>query len=393
MNQLDDGMISGQASPSRAIDWPATRAALGNRRLLLWLCVLLSAACGPLAVVLTNKFDQPGIHGAARAGRFLILPVSLIFVFGLMFSLTFLWINRRRRRALERHPWTRWPINYITTGRYEWVQLLDANRQPMSSLILSTWARDIGKLVNHQTPEVWFAGDPRKFGVISLPGGADLRYAYYSAARKPPEFAFHEPVTTEPEHSDTAAVPSQYEMERIDGQVRMKRSGDQPEEQKPKRHGAIDDPDYPSPRKLRRALGFVLDMLIHIAAGAAVSIATAPEPARYALLHRDWHGLGPIPVLAVLYFVAASFVDRVIIQAIFRTTIGKAVFGLITVRPDTGQRPSFGRLLGVWLMDLWLPIGIAAEFAGNGGSATPDRPGDYFLTAVRWRDLHALNLT
>ena len=386
VNQLDGGMVSNQVSPSRAIDWPATRAALGYRRLWLWLCVLLSAACGPLSVVLINKFDQPGIHGAARAGRFLILPVSLIFVFGLMFGLTFLWMNRRRRKALKRYPWTRCQINYITTGRYEWIQLLDANQQPISGLILSTWARDIGKLVNHRTPEVWFAGDPRKYGVVSRPGGADLRYAYYSAARKPPEFTFRDPTTAEPGPSGTEAVSAQYEMERINGQVRMKQSGDQPEEQKPKRYGAINDPDYPSPRKLRRTMAFGLDMLIHITAGAAVGFALAPEPAKYALLHRDWNGLGVIPVLMVLCFIAASLVDRVIIQAIFHTTIGKAIFGLVILRPDSGRVPSFGRLLAFWLMHIYLPLGIAGDIFGNGG-ATPDRPENYIPTAVRRRDI------
>jgi hypothetical protein len=113
-------------------------------------------------------------------------------------------------------------------------------------------------------------------------------------------------------------------------------------------------------RKLRRTLA--LDLLIHLAAGAAAGVATAPEAARYALLHRDWHHLGTIPVLAILYFLAASFVDRVIVQAVVRTTIGKAAFGLVVLRPDTGGHPSFGRLLAIE---------------------------DYFPTAVRWSDLRA----
>lgn len=182
---------------------------------------------------------------------------------------------------------------------------------------------------------------------------------------------------------------AEYELQRVDGQVRVKRSGDQAEAQKPKRHGAIDDPDYPSPRKLRRTMAFALDLLIHLAAGAAVGVATAPEAARYALLHRDWHHLGTIPILSILYFLAASFVDRVIIQATFHTTLGKAVFGLVVLRPDTGRLPSLGRLLAIWLLDLYLPLALAAAIFGNGADAGPDRVEDYFPTAVRRSDLRA----
>ncbi|WP_429455053.1 RDD family protein [Nocardia sp. GP40] len=155
------------------------------------------------------------------------------------------------------------------------------------------------------------------------------------------------------------------------------------ENQKPKRHGALDDPDYPSPRKLRRILAFALDVMIHVAAGAAVSVASAPETARYALLHREWNNLDTIPVLTVLYFLAASFINRVIIQAIFHTTVGKAVFGLVVLCPDNGRYPSFGRLVAIWLFDVSLP------FAFFGDGIGPDRPEDWVPTAVRWRDVRA----
>ncbi len=384
MNQFNGG----QASPARALDWPATRAALGYRRLWLWLLVLVSAASGPLTVVLIRKFDQSGLHGAsATVGHFLVIPMVLLFVFGPIFGLSFLWIHRRRRRALKRYPWTRWQINYITTGRYEWVQLLDPNRQPVTTLILSTWAHDIGNIVNDKTTEVWFAGDPGKYGVVSRPGGADLRYAYHVKAPLPDETARPAPTTRGPRTPDATPFSTQYEMRHENERVAMRRPSDQQEEQKPKRHGAINDPDYPSPRKLRRTLAFALDLLIHLAIGATMAVVTAPESERYALLHRDWHHMWPIPLLAIVYFAAASFANRVIIQAIFHTTIGKAVFGLVTLRPDTGHYPSFGRLLTMWLMHVYFPIGIAAEIAGNGGSAFPDKTGVYFPTAVRWRDL------
>ncbi len=367
------------------MDWPATKAALGYRRLWLWLGVVVSAACGPLTVVLVNKFDEPGIHAAAKAGRFLAGTLFIVFIFGLMFALIFLWIHGRRRKALKRNPWIRWPINYISTGGHEWVELLDANRRPVSALILNTWSSQIGKLVNHRTAEIWFAGDPRKYGIISVnEGGGPLRYAYYSAARQPPAFAYRDPGVDQPRSSDGPGAGG-HEMQRENGRVMMKRPGGDEAEPKPKRHGALNDTDYPSPRKLRRALGFGLDVLIHLAVGAAIAFAKVPEPVTNALLHRDWKNSVPLAVFTVLFFLAASFVDRVIIQAIVHTTIGKAVFGLVALRPDTGRYPSFGRLLAIWLMDLYLPVAIAADIFGN-GSVGPDRPEDYFPTAVRWRD-------
>ncbi|MBY8857961.1 hypothetical protein K7711_15860 [Nocardia sp. CA2R105] len=385
MNQTFSGVDSDR--PPRAIDWPATRAALGHRRLWLWVATLFSAACGPLAVVAVNKFDQPGMHGAAKAGRFLPGPLFIVFVFGLMFALTFLWIHGRRRKALKRNPWMCWPINYISTGRYEWVEVLDGNRRPVSALILNTWSNQIGKLVNHRTTEIWFAGDPRKYGIISVnEGGGPLRYAYYSAARQPPTFTYRDPGADQP-RSSGAPDAGGYEMQRENGRVMMKRPGAPDTEAKPKRHGALDDPDYPSPRKLRRALGFAFDVLIHLAIGAAVAFTKAPESAKDALLHRDWHHAVPIAVFTVLGWLATSFVNRVIIQAIVHTTLGKAVFGLVALRPDTGRYPSFGRLLAIWLMDLYVPPAFAVAFCSPAGDLPgPARIEDYILTAVQWRD-------
>lgn len=184
------------------------------------------------------------------------------------------------------------------------------------------------------------------------------------------------------------AAASGYRMQRENGRVVMKHLGAPDDKPETKRHGALDDPDYPSPRELRRALGFALDVLIHLAIGAAAGFTKAPEPAEHALLHHDWHNAVPIVVFTVLFFLAASFVDRVIIQAIVHTTPGKAVFSLVALRRDTGGYPSFGRLLAIWLLDLYFPLALAAAIFGNGGDIGPDRPEDYVLTAVRWRDRH-----
>ncbi|WP_167488698.1 RDD family protein [Nocardia terpenica] len=160
----------------------------------------------------------------------------------------------------------------------------------------------------------------------------------------------------------------------------------------PKRHGASNDPDYPSPRTLRRTLAFLLDMAIHIACGIGAGAAVSPEFSPEALRHSDWQHLGVNPAAVVGCWLAASFIDRVIIQAIAHTTIGKAVFGLVVLCPDTGQIPSPGRLLAAWLLDVWMPIAILADIAGNGGSLGPDKIGDYILPAVRRRDLRQHNI-
>ncbi|MFI2283957.1 hypothetical protein [Nocardia beijingensis] len=176
--------------PGPAAKWPPTRAALRHNWLLRWPLLLSALACGPLAVVMFNEFDHPGVHGWAKLGRAAIQPVALFFVFGTMFGGVFVWINRRRRKALFRHPWTVWPIRYISAGKYEWIDLLGPSGEIVATLILSTWAWDRGKLVDHKTQEVWFAGDPSKYGVVSRPGGGDMRYAYVSRVHKAPRFTF-----------------------------------------------------------------------------------------------------------------------------------------------------------------------------------------------------------
>ncbi|MFI6045188.1 RDD family protein [Nocardia sp. NPDC051321] len=365
------------ASPP-ASSCPETKIAIRKGRAVRWLLFLIGLGCLPLTVLLIDI--QPRV--ASRNLETLVsLGINLSagsMTIGLILGGTLLWIHRRRRKSLKRYPWLAWPVNYISTGRYEWVQLLDRNRQPVSTLILSTWPKDIGKLVNHSTSEIWFAGDPKRYGVVSRPGGSDLRYAYYSRSRTPPQLTFR--TSNSSDQPDRSASPRpQFQLTRERGYTSMKPVDEL--QGQPKRHGGRSDERYPSPRMLRRTLAFIIDWLIHVGCGVGTAIAVSPEFSPDAVRRQEWQHLGVNPVVAVGFFLAASAFDRIVVQSIFHTTVGKALFGLVVIRPQDGEYPSFGRLLAVWLFHVYLPLGIF----GNG--VGPDRIEDYFLPAVRWRDV------
>lgn len=364
--------------PPPAKSCPETKVAMRKGRAIRWLLFLIGLGCLPLTILLIDL--QPRVT-SRNLETLVSLGINLSaasMTVGLILGGTLLWIHRRRQKALKRYPWLSWPVNYISTGRYEWVQLLDQNRLPVSTLILSTWPKDIGKLVNHSTSEIWFAGDPKKYGVISRPGGGDLRYAYYSSSRTPPQLTFRtDDSSNQPDRS--ASPRPEFQLTRERGHTSMKPVNES--QVQPKRHGGKDDDRYPSPRMLRRTLAFVLDWLIHVGCGVGAAIAVTPGFAPDAIARHDWQHIGVNPVVVIGLFLAASVIDRIVIQSIFHTTIGKAVFGLVVIRPQDGKYPSFGRLLAVWLFDVYLPLGIL----GNG--AGPDQIGDYFLPAVRRRDV------
>ncbi|WP_433661841.1 RDD family protein [Nocardia sp. CA-128927] len=365
-----------ESSPAKSC--PETMVAMRKGRVRRWLLFLIGLGCLPLTVALIDI--QPRVT-SKNLGTLVSLGINLSaasMTVGLILGGVLLWINRRRRKALKRYPWSAWPVHYIATSRYEWVQLLDQNRKPVSTLILSTWPKDIGKLVNHDTSEIWFAGDPMKYGIISRPGGGDLRYAYRSGSRTPPQLTFRTNDSREQPDRSTLSRP-EYQLTRQRGHTSMELVGES--QGQPKRHGENGDARYPSPRILRRTLAFIIDWIIHVGCGVGAAIAVSPEFSPDAVTRHDWQHLGVNPVVAVGFFLAASAFDRIVIQSIFHTTIGKALFGLVVIRPQDGKYPSFGRLLAVWLFDVYLPLGIF----GNG--AGPDQIGDYFLPAVRRRDV------
>ena len=359
---------------SRAVDCPATRAALRRNWLIRWPLLLIGVACAPLCVLLVNEFDRPGIDGAEKIGRLLIGPTAILFVICTVLGGTFVWIGHRRRRAVNRHAWTRWQFQYARTGRNEWVTLLDGNRNPVSTLILSTWPTEVGKLVDHNTPEIWFAGEPHRYGIVSRAGGGDLRYAYYSKSRQPPQFTF----------TDRGDEPrrggDEHQLNRDNGVVVMK-PPPSPDAAPRIRSGSLKDTNYPSPRKLRRVAAFIVDFALHLLLGIGAALVVAPGFTPEALRAQELQHIGFNPFIALCCWLAVSFVDRVLLQAIIHTTIGKALFGLVAIQPDSDRYPTFGRLLTTWLFHLYLPLAILGDGIG------PDDDENYFMTAVRRRDV------
>ena len=142
-------------------------------------------------------------------------------------------------------------------------------------------------------------------------------------------------------------------------------------------HGSEGDPRYPSPRKLRRALAFTLELLLHFGVGVAAFYGTQHIPKLDNL----------IGLWALLAWIAASLLDRVLIQWAFCTTVGKALFGLRVVRKD-GGRPRLGQLIVAWLVGLTYTVD-ALSILGDGSGIGLDGK-KYFLPAVRMKDVRLL---
>ncbi|WP_433601013.1 RDD family protein [Nocardia sp. CA-135953] len=350
------------------------------------MALLGGVASLPATVIFINLGDPGHSQLTHRlAGPGLVLSV-ILFCTGI-FGACMVWIRRRTRTILQRYPWLEYPIGYLTNRRYEWVELRDINGNRIAQLIVSSWAHQIGSVVDGNSSTAWFAGDPRKHGVISAPGGGDFRYAYYSPARQPPEFSFRENRSGTRLDSNGAPPLSvrEFQLARDRGYVKMKPVG----EPVVVRHGSSDDTRYPSPRLLRRVLAFAIDWALHLGVGLGSAIAVSPEFSVEAVTRFDWKHLGVNPIIALGFWALASVVDRVGVQAIFHATVGKAVFGLRVIRPDDGTSPSFGRLLAVWLVDLYMVVAFPIALVGNGDLPGPDRVDDYFLPAVRRRDIRA----
>lgn len=106
------------------------------------------------------------------------------------------------------------------------------------------------------------------------------------------------------------------------------------------------DPRYPSPRRFRQWLAFLIDLVVHsgvaFMAGMAAFVADVPGVV--------------LLVVLVLGFVVASLADRVFLQRVCGATFGKLLTGLCVIRCDNGERPTLPLLIRQWLIGVFLMI-------------------------------------
>jgi hypothetical protein len=98
-------------------------------------------------------------------------------------------------------------------------------------------------------------------------------------------------------------------------------------------------------------IGFLLDMMLHIAVGAAVwyTFDHSPEP--------PWN-----PIMSGVFAgIAASFVHRTFVQRIIRTTLGKVLFGL-RLRKKDGTYPTLGQLIKQWFIGIIAALEVVTTF-------------------------------
>ncbi|MGW4330677.1 RDD family protein [Nocardia sp. NPDC004573] len=98
---------------------------------------------------------------------------------------------------------------------------------------------------------------------------------------------------------------------------------------------------------------FVIDMLLHIAVSALVW---------YAMWRSPDAAVSPI-VTGMAAGIAASFLHRTLLQRLFRTTTGKAVFGL-QLRQADGTYPTLRRLVEQWFQGALATIGAPLQLLG-----------------------------
>lgn len=169
-----------------AITCPATRDAIKDSAfksgVLPWLALIVGILSLPAMVVFINLGD-PGhsrtVVQIAKAGNIVAI---LLFCAGLL-GACLVWRRQRVLQAL-RHPWTEWRVSY-REGNTEFLVLRDPGNNPVSELTISSWRHSHGEVVNHNTPTVWFAGNPYKRGVISKPGGATPLYVFRYGKQRP----------------------------------------------------------------------------------------------------------------------------------------------------------------------------------------------------------------
>ncbi|MGY0501449.1 RDD family protein [Nocardia sp. FBN12] len=310
-----------------------------------------------------------------------------VFFFFAFFPLTIAGIvmvrTSIRRWWAARHRWQEWRIETHRPQIQEWVHLINDQGTITATFVLRKWT---SRTFEREDQIVWFAGHPNKAGLIAKPGGARTRLAYRSLFYVAPPFGSAiTPRTAEPamlSKPRPSTAPSEFALEQNGDHTTMRPPRGHP---KGPLHGGLDDDRFPSPRKLRRTLAYLLDIVAHVAIGLGMYFVSSPDT-QFAVMHQEWTTLQINWVAVIGFSLLASFIDRVVLQAMTHTTIGKAVFGLVIIDRDTGRYPRFRWLLASWLVSGLLAIQLPFALIELGGIG-PERPERYMLPAVRRRDV------
>ncbi|NKY35465.1 hypothetical protein HGA13_20675 [Nocardia speluncae] len=330
-------------TPAPAISYPDTSAAVGGngfgRLVLLWFG-LLGAVFAVPGVVLCIELGDPEYPALMRrTADFGVMLCILLFCLGPVLSF-YMWRKRRIERILRTHPWVVWRVDYECNPT-ETIVLRDAQDTPISRLTISSSGSQRRAVVDEKATHVWFAGDPLRRGVIARPGGSYPLYVFGSPIRS---------------------------------------SGVVPKPKKPQL--PLDLPPHLRPGRTRRTAAFCLDLLVHLGCGVAVGIAAAKPTSAQALIALDFDiGRVVLPFLGA--WAGASFINRVLLQSVAHTTLGKAVFGLCAIDPETLGFPTFGRLTGAWFMGLYLSAALPLCVVTFSDVPGPDEPKRYLLPAIR----------
>ncbi|MEU8897000.1 hypothetical protein [Nocardia sp. NPDC048505] len=109
---------------------------------------------------------------------------------------------------------------------------------------------------------------------------------------------------------------------------------------RPRFHGDDPDPRYPSPRELRTFFSWILDIALHV----GIVLATID------VLRGRGITLLIVAPAALLTYIVASFVNRVLIQRVLHASLGKALLGLIVIRRDNGDQVPLGQLTSLFFL-------------------------------------------
>jgi uncharacterized RDD family membrane protein YckC len=127
---------------------------------------------------------------------------------------------------------------------------------------------------------------------------------------------------------------------------------------------------------VRRALGFTVDLILHLGCAVGAFFGSERVPS-----------LSHLPtVWAIVAWFVVSFVHRVLIQWATQASLGKALFGLRLVRPEDGGRVGFGTLVKAWLVSILATIVTVGSIAGSSGGDGIDE-NTFMLPVIRRRDV------